>query len=86
MFARQGKFFVRDLGSTNTTRVNGEIATGPSRELYPGDELEVGDVLLRCEVDSPSRTPCASSLRSARERLAKGEAVSGSGEGGDSLR
>lgn len=57
VFALQGKFFVRDLGSTNITRVNGELVTGPSRELQPGDEIEVGDVLLRYEVDDPSRTP-----------------------------
>lgn len=47
--AQGGKFFVLDMGSTNTTEVNGERLTAP-RALRQGDILRVGEVRLRyCE-------------------------------------
>jgi Ca-activated chloride channel family protein len=44
--AQAGKFFVVDLGSTNTTEVNGERIVAP-RKLAPGDILRVGEIKLR---------------------------------------
>lgn len=46
IIAQGGQFLVLDLGSTNTTEVNGERLTGP-RRLTSGDVLRVGDVKLR---------------------------------------
>jgi pSer/pThr/pTyr-binding forkhead associated (FHA) protein len=37
---RGGEFFVLDLGSTNLTRVNGEVVR--ERELHHGDEVRFG--------------------------------------------
>jgi Ca-activated chloride channel family protein len=48
--AQAGKFFVVDLGSTNTTEVNGERVVAP-RKLAPGDVLRVGDIKLRYTED-----------------------------------
>jgi len=44
--AQGGVFFVLDMGSTNTTEVNGERVISP-RALHKGDVLRVGDVKLR---------------------------------------
>jgi predicted component of type VI protein secretion system len=56
---RQGEaFLVRDLGSTNFTRVNGEIVG--ECELQDGDELRFGRA--RCtflRAETPSATPPA---------------------------
>jgi uncharacterized protein YkwD len=43
IFRRLGSFRVRDLGSTNGTRINGRRTTR-SHRLVPGDELEFGAV------------------------------------------
>ncbi|EYF00966.1 VWA domain-containing protein [Chondromyces apiculatus] len=45
---QEGKFIASDLGSTNTTCLNGERLTRPA-PLGPGDVLRVGDVELRYE-------------------------------------
>ncbi len=37
-----GGFEVRDLGSTNGTRLNGVVLSSDARELYDGDELLLG--------------------------------------------
>jgi pSer/pThr/pTyr-binding forkhead associated (FHA) protein len=42
---RGGGFFVLDLGSTNLTRVNGEVVT--ERELRHGDEVRFGRARCR---------------------------------------
>ena len=44
-----GKFLIRDLGSTNGVQVNGDAVT-KSRQLNDGDELIIGDVGYRIEV------------------------------------
>jgi pSer/pThr/pTyr-binding forkhead associated (FHA) protein len=41
----RGSFFVQDLGSTNGTRVNGEVE--PRTALRDGDDLQLGKLLLR---------------------------------------
>lgn len=46
--AQNGRFLVMDLGSTNTTQVNGQPVLAP-RPLVPGDVIAVGNVELRYE-------------------------------------
>lgn len=46
--AQQGRFFLLDLGSTNTTCLNGRRLDRPV-PLAPGDVITVGDVQLRYE-------------------------------------
>jgi len=50
---QHGKFVVVDMGSTNTTQVNGQPVATP-RPLAPGDVIRVGDVELRYEEDPPA--------------------------------
>ena len=45
-----GHFLIEDLGSTNGTRVNGKLITGP-RVLRDGDEIEVGKTRLKLIAD-----------------------------------
>jgi len=52
-----GRVYLEDAGSRWGTRVNG-VAT-ESRELSPGDCVEVGDTQLRLEADSPLATTLA---------------------------
>jgi Ca-activated chloride channel family protein len=46
VIAQNGQFFIVDLGSTNTTEVNGERVSAP-RRLVKGDVLQIGQVKLR---------------------------------------
>jgi Ca-activated chloride channel family protein len=46
IIAQHGQFFIVDLGSTNTTEVNGERVSAP-RRLMKGDVLRIGQVKLR---------------------------------------
>ncbi|HSO00720.1 MAG TPA: FHA domain-containing protein, partial [Candidatus Nanopelagicales bacterium] len=48
--AQHGRFLVLDMGSTNTTCLNGVRLSKPT-PLAPGDVLKVGDVELRYEED-----------------------------------
>jgi hypothetical protein len=47
LFFRDGNWVIRDLGSTNGTRVNG-VRVGRCR-LRPGDEVVLGDTLVRVD-------------------------------------
>lgn len=47
LFFRDGNWVIRDLGSTNGTRVNG-VRVGRCR-LQPGDRVSLGDTLLRID-------------------------------------
>ena len=47
LFFRDGNWVIRDLGSTNGTRVNG-VRVGRCR-LRPGDRVALGDALLRID-------------------------------------
>jgi pSer/pThr/pTyr-binding forkhead associated (FHA) protein len=48
---RDGGYVVLDLGSTNLTRVNGEIVH--ERVLRDGDEVRFGRALCRFVVEAP---------------------------------
>jgi Ca-activated chloride channel family protein len=48
---QSGRYVVLDLGSTNTTEVNGQAVVRP-HPLVPGDVIRVGDVELRYEEDA----------------------------------
>jgi pSer/pThr/pTyr-binding forkhead associated (FHA) protein len=45
VFARDGRFLVEDLGSTNGTYLNRQKVAGPM-VISPGDRLQVGNVVL----------------------------------------
>jgi Ca-activated chloride channel family protein len=49
---QNGRFLAVDMGSTNTSRLNGSPISRPS-PLTPGDVLHVGHVELRYEPDEP---------------------------------
>ncbi len=49
---REGDWYVRDLGSTNGTFLNGE-RLGAERELRPGDAIQIGEQTIHfCHVES----------------------------------
>lgn len=73
--SRDGRFYVRDLGSRNGTRVNGVEAREPL-PLTPGDRVEIGHVLLAVTKEEPSRpvrfsdaTVLGSSMRLRADQL-----------------
>jgi len=51
---RGDRFYVRDLGSRNGTRVNGQEALEPV-ELKSGDRVEIGHVMLRVTDQEPAQ-------------------------------
>ncbi len=51
----RGQWTVRDLGSRNGTRVNGNDAVAPVR-IGPGDTIEIGHVLLRVSGEESTAT------------------------------
>jgi serine phosphatase RsbU (regulator of sigma subunit)/pSer/pThr/pTyr-binding forkhead associated (FHA) protein len=51
---RGDRFFIRDLGSHNGTRVNGTEVREPF-EIDPGDRIEVGDLTLSVTGEEPSQ-------------------------------
>jgi len=64
---RQGdRFWVRDLGSTNGTLVNGTPIAG-EHPLHPGDRISIGDILVTfCHVEealAASATGCGANDR-----------------------
>jgi FHA domain len=50
VFARDGARYVKDLGSTNGTHVDGH-AISVEHRLRPGDELRIGETEMRFEGD-----------------------------------
>jgi Ca-activated chloride channel homolog len=54
IYALEGEFWACDLGSTNTTKVNGEPLASAPRKLKAGDVVLVGDIeLLYEEAEKP---------------------------------
>jgi phosphoserine phosphatase RsbU/P len=60
IFRRDDRFFIRDLGSRNGTRVNGTDVHAPV-EIGPGDHVEVGAVALRVTAEEPGQPVLVSS-------------------------
>lgn len=56
IFQREGLWCLRDCGTTNGTRLNGQPITNTVR-LENGAEIRIGDVKLRFTVDGPDRQP-----------------------------
>jgi anti-anti-sigma regulatory factor len=50
---RDGKVYLRDLGSTNGTVVNGQILRGQEQELFDGDQIQVGPVISSLVIAVP---------------------------------
>ncbi|MCZ2340297.1 MAG: FHA domain-containing protein [Bacteroidales bacterium] len=66
IFVREGKLYIRDLGSTNGTFVNEELITG-DREITHGDQIKVGplDFAIQLVPSRPSdSTPLPEALQS----------------------
>ncbi len=62
LFTRDGRWFVEDLGSRNGTQLNGRTVREPA-SLAPGDQIRIGDTILRIvrHADSrvvPAEAPC----------------------------
>ena len=49
-----GRWWIRDLGSTNGTLLNNELVNGQD-QLEPGDLIQVGGVRLQFAASKPSR-------------------------------
>jgi pSer/pThr/pTyr-binding forkhead associated (FHA) protein len=57
--SQQGdQYFIRDLGSTNGTFVNGQRITG-LQPLRPGDRIQIGDTSISCEPFAVAAAPAA---------------------------
>lgn len=68
LFERQDQMWLRDLGSTNGTSVNGERLTN-ERRLEPGDTVHFADVAYRVETSTTSMSIQATQVFSNTERL-----------------
>ncbi len=75
---RQGdRFWVRDLGSTNGTLVNGARIAG-EHPLHPGDRIGIGDILVTfCHVEEALAAPAAGAGADDRTMVMGPEAASG---------
>jgi len=49
VFAREGRFYVEDMSSTNGTLLNGATLQGEA-EAIDGDTIQIGDTIFRLEV------------------------------------
>lgn len=54
LFENENGFFIRDLGSTNGTYVNGKPVTESPEQLHPGDLIQFADVAFRLSREYPS--------------------------------
>lgn len=76
---RAGRFYIRDLQSSNGTRLNGKPVT--ESPLGPGDEVEIGQTLLRARSDISSLDDQGQLLgRTLMPRPAARAAENGSGQ------
>ena len=64
-------FVIRDLGSMNGVRVNGEPA-GREARLRAGDEVHIGDIPYRIEVASADRRPAKKDARNGSDDADRG--------------
>ena len=54
---RDGRVYLRDLGSTNGTFINGRHIRNLEVDLHDGDQFQVGPVLMTLQVGRPTSTP-----------------------------
>ena len=66
---------IRDLGSTNGTRVRGQMIGTDWHPLVLGDVVELGDVVLLVRSDTTSTEPLIPKRRDARRWSGDGQAV-----------
>jgi hypothetical protein len=53
LFAAEGNLYIRDIGSTNGTRINGfDLAPNQAYRLREGDRLEFGHLIFRFHIVS----------------------------------
>lgn len=57
VYALESEYWICDLGSTNTTRVNGKALTTAPHKLAQGDLVTIGDVELRFVLGAPGVGP-----------------------------
>lgn len=75
--SRQGdQFYVRDIGSTNGTFVNGERVTG-LRLLHPGDQIRIGDTTIGYQPGAVATAPPLASDWESELYSASGPAAAG---------
>jgi serine/threonine protein kinase len=72
---RPPRLYVRDLGSRNGTYVNGFDVTHRERELRDGDELRLGDTIVRIVVCADEHPEPVPGLRTLRELGRGGQGV-----------
>lgn len=61
------RYLIRDLGSMNGVRVNGERVT--ERELAPGDEVGIGDVFFVFRDEAGSQKPKAAVVANGHPKV-----------------
>src|SRR4051812_43062786 len=81
LFENEGRLFVRDLGSSNGTFVNGAKILG-QQALNPGDVITVGGVALRLDADTEAAVAAPSGAPSPGD-TAEVEALSAIEDDGD---
>ena len=54
---REGRVYLRDLGSTNGTFINGRHIRNLEVDLRDGDQFQVGPVLATLQIGAPQETP-----------------------------
>lgn len=64
-------YVIRDLGSMNGVRVNGEPA-GREARLRAGDEVHIGDIPYRIEIAGPDRRPAKKDKRDLSDDADRG--------------
>jgi serine phosphatase RsbU (regulator of sigma subunit) len=74
LFERGGRFFFKDLNSTNGTRVNGRLML--EGELRDGDHLQVGETSFRFEIEQQQKSAGPDDSTLFRETFLDGRAAS----------
>lgn len=68
---REGALVVKDLGSTNGTKVNGEVVAGDEVSLQAGDELKLGSLDLKVAMPGEGQKTLAPQVNKTQAMTAK---------------